>query len=90
MNKLKRLINKLWRAFLIALLIRKARRIEKTLKTKVFVVIWGGRPRIVTSQTFKWLRQHGVISKAKTMTDLKNVSIYYTGKDDKKRVQRPA
>lgn len=76
MNRLKRLqqIIKIWR------LKRKANKLAKKNKTQYFVILWKGKPEILSKDGFKLWRQKGIFPLSFTAAELREIAIHTTKK----------
>lgn len=72
MNKIKNWI----RIFKICRLKAKARKLAKTSKVDHYVIMWLGKPEILSRDGFKYLRQRGVFPLSFTAANLKEIAIY--------------
>lgn len=75
--------------FFVALKIRRLKRKAQKLHNRTgmqyFCVKIKGNIKLISKAHFKWLRQHGVFDKSITAAQLKEISFFYTVKNDKKR-----
>lgn len=76
MTRLKRFIQVLS----IQLMKRKANKLAKKSKVQHFIIMWRGKPEILSKDGFTLMRQKGLLPASFTATDLKKIAIYYTGK----------
>lgn len=76
MTRLKRFIQ----VFCIQLMKRKANKLAKKSKVQHFIIMWRGKPEILSKDGFTLMRQKGLFPASFTATDLKKIAIYYTGK----------
>lgn len=76
MNKLKRFLQVLK----IQSMKQKANRLAKESKVQHFIIMWHGKPEILSKDGFTLMRQRGVFPLSFTATDLKRIAIYHTGK----------
>lgn len=59
---------------------RKANKLAKKSKVQHFIIMWRGKPEILSKDGFTLMRQKGLFPASFTATDLKKIAIYYTGK----------
>ncbi|MDH6309394.1 hypothetical protein M2451_002720 [Dysgonomonas sp. PFB1-18] len=76
MSKLKRILQ----VFRIQLMKRKANKLAKKSKVQHFIIMWRGKPEILSKDGFTLMRQKGVFPLSFTATELKKIAIYQTGK----------
>lgn len=73
MKKVKRLklIINVW------LLKRKTRKLAKKSGVEHFLIMWKGKPEILSKDGFKHMRQHGLFPLSFTANELKKIAIYH-------------
>lgn len=59
---------------------RKADKLAKKSKVQHFIIMWHGKPEILSKDGFTLMRQRGVFPLSFTATELKKIAIYQTGK----------
>lgn len=64
-------IFKVWR------LKRRADKLAKKTGDEYFVVMWHGKPRVLSKPQFKYLRQHGLFPLSFTAAELKKIAVYH-------------
>ncbi|MFT4223300.1 hypothetical protein [Dysgonomonas sp.] len=52
----------------------------KKSKVQHFIIMWHGKPEILSKDGFTLMRQRGVFPLSFTATELKKIAIYHTGK----------
>ena len=59
---------------------RKAKKLAKKSKVQHFIIMWRGKPEILSKDGFSLMRQKGLFPLSFTAADLKKIAIYHTGK----------
>ena len=71
-------MNKVINILRIAWLKHKANRIAKETCRQHFVVVFGGKARIISKPEFKQMRQRGLFPQEFTAEGLKKIALYHT------------
>ena len=73
-------VSRLQTIFKIWLLKRKANKLARKTGVQHFIIMWKGKPEILSKDGFKLMRQNSVFPMSFTATELKKIAIHDTKK----------